>query len=344
MSPESSQAGDPAAPENGWEKFAAGLLFRAGHCVHARSPIAACHACETACPRAAWRLGENGLNFDAAACDGCGLCMAVCPESAIRSIPAPLPLPQGKRVWFLACERSATDSHNLPCLHALADGELIAQWHRGCREIACAQADCAACTRAPPPERQLPARLDRLNRALRERDAEPLSLTNVEPATWQHAERQQRASTPDPARRGWLARIVAAAPEPAPEQRLPAAQDTQAPLSWPWLAIIDITRCTACDACVRLCPHQALRLEASAYISDPRNCTGCGLCADVCDAKAVRPQAWATAPAQQHYPLTRKTCAHCQAPFHAAPSGNHTHCRICRKTRHPRAALRIIES
>ncbi|MCL2656522.1 MAG: 4Fe-4S binding protein [Betaproteobacteria bacterium] len=340
MSLESSPVGNPAEPGDTWENFAEGVQFQAGRCVHAHSPIASCHACESMCPRRAWKLDEDGLDFDPDACDGCGLCIPACPEAAIRSEPAPEPLPVGEKVWLLACTHAGVEHPNLPCLHALRDDEVLAQWHRGCREILCAAVECARCPRAPEASRRLPARLERINQALRQRQLQPIAQTSEPAAAWNRRERRQREARPDLARRAWLSRVVAA-PVVAPETKLPPGK--AAPVSWPWLARIDPARCTACDACMRLCAHQALRRKEDCYLSEPRNCTGCGLCVDVCAEHAVSLEAWGCASDVLRWPVYRKNCAHCQAPFHSCVDDAQSYCRICRQVRHPRADLRIFE-
>jgi Fe-S-cluster-containing hydrogenase component 2 len=51
-----------------------------------------CNPCETACPFGAIVVGEDITalpRFDAEACRGCGICLAVCPGLAIRLVEIP---------------------------------------------------------------------------------------------------------------------------------------------------------------------------------------------------------------------------------------------------------------
>ena len=46
-------------------------------------------------------------------------------------------------------------------------------------------------------------------------------------------------------------------------------------------------RCTACLACIPLCPEKAIHLEDDRVVIDRELCTNCGLCADVCFSGAL---------------------------------------------------------
>lgn len=49
---------------------------------------------------------------------------------------------------------------------------------------------------------------------------------------------------------------------------------------------IDEEKCTACGACVEVCPVEALKLEDKAKV-DPDTCIDCGTCVDECPVGAI---------------------------------------------------------
>ncbi|MBN2056453.1 4Fe-4S binding protein [bacterium] len=51
-------------------------------------------------------------------------------------------------------------------------------------------------------------------------------------------------------------------------------------------AIVEKEKCTACGACVEVCPVEAITLEDVAVI-DPDTCIDCGVCVDECPEGAI---------------------------------------------------------
>jgi Pyruvate/2-oxoacid:ferredoxin oxidoreductase delta subunit len=68
--------------------------------------------------------------------------------------------------------------------------------------------------------------------------------------------------------------------------------------------------CTACGACVEICPVEALRMEGDLPVVDEAWCIGCGVCATVCPADAVvikvREDRKGTAPASDFTELHKR--------------------------------------
>lgn len=48
-----------------------------------------CKACQPICPTASIFMGDGQLVIDSDTCEDCGICVSVCPESAIRPIEEP---------------------------------------------------------------------------------------------------------------------------------------------------------------------------------------------------------------------------------------------------------------
>lgn len=110
----------------------------------------------------------------------------------------------------------------------------------------------------------------------------------------------------------------------------------------------DVETCIACDACARICPEHAIRLETGAeggvgYAIEARCCTGCRLCIDVCKSGAMSLVRW-----QSDLPRTialdSLQCRACGNVFRipSGQQGGDTLCRICRTTNHSGKLYQVI--
>jgi ferredoxin len=197
---------------------------------------------------------------------------------------------------MLACDRAWSDGRNavlggsaapgamtagsgatggiVPCIHALGPRDLARLAAAGCGRLIVATGDCNACPRGSVV--RLESRLADLARLLDSRGLRVLRLERLPPDRWLVA---RAAAAPDagPAmgRRSFLRRGLGLAVDQAASAfGLGAAEregvetvarllpDTARPCALaPVAPRIDPAACTGCDACVRLCPQQAVRLE-----------------------------------------------------------------------------------
>ncbi len=103
----------------------AGLTLDSACCVRAISKFSSCDACEKSCPTAAISIAEGMLpSLNLAACVGCGACVGVCPNEALK-------LDDFNSVDFFfdfvtQPEKMISCRKNVPCLSALHVEYLVA--------------------------------------------------------------------------------------------------------------------------------------------------------------------------------------------------------------------------
>lgn len=327
--------------------------FDGERCVHGLLASATCRACVEACPRNAIMLTDSALGLDAEACDGCGLCRPACPEDAISLEGVRLePLVDrsaGVALWGCRQDGLIDGPGAVPCLYALGDRDLAALDALGVDVVLTSCAGCSSC----PQDRfwSFEGALARWS-AMRASRREPqpqherLSLS-----AWRRAQLSMRrqADDIDQGRRALFRSILAATSAELP------ARGQQAHLPegavHRFVPSLDEGACVGCDACSRVCPHGAIRLEGCAptqwYALSAERCTGCGLCRDVCEFGAVtiaqmQPQA------QKRMLLIDSKCDKCGAPFHLPRShGAESHeqiatvCRICAVAHKPGCLFQV---
>lgn len=338
----------------------------AERCVHALIEIASCQACVDVCPRGAWIIDDEQVGIDANRCDGCNLCVAACPQGAIQAdtIPA-LKSNEEHTMALLACDRAGALSGTgaVPCLHALGLNAMITLYRKGVDSMVCSTADCDTCPRGGAP--RLSTRLKEFNRLLRERRMPEMQFLNLDADAWSKLARKEsrEAEGPSMSRRQFFRRTTRAVISGHENLHVTgaAAGDTFEPAGSiipsqtaaqlvPFLAQIDPIRCNACDACARLCPHGAIRVEIGdskegrAYLITPDLCSGCGICKDVCDQKAVSVSTWAT-PDLVRIPLSTDHCRSCGATYYTPAGGSpgDRQCRICVLTQNHQLLYQVLD-
>lgn len=304
-------------------------------------------------------MTDDALTFDAARCDGCGLCRPACPEVAIsfEGVSFAAYLDQDNGAALLACELSGAGSGAgiVPCLHAIGERDLEDAVASGVKEVISARGACASCPRATP--RTLELALARVNLRRLSRRQSPIAARDLEPTAWARLRRQasERGNDIDQSRRGLLG--IRLTPKAVPGAAVAHQGAAQGPSALFYaVPTIETSRCDGCDACARICPHGAVQLRSDAagqfYGIDPSHCTGCNLCVDVCEADAITLQGMVPAGATR-IALKTATCSKCGAPFHRpltapveqgaeqARRGNTEICRICQQKNHAATLFQV---
>lgn len=339
-------------------------------CVHSHCEVAECARCVEACPRDAWLLTDDSLKIDTERCDGCGLCVAACTESALGQplLPA-LRMHEGNPTLLFACEVIGEEYAGegvVPCLHAITSGLLLEHYRNGYRQVLSCRGYCETCPRYGGRDffRQ---QLAQLNSLLTNRAAPTIKHAEITTLEW-----ETRRKSPDASlvqgkpggttnRRQFLRRAITftveksiaqvqpptatpALPWPA---TLPTPEHPPGKMLYPFVPQMDALRCNGCDTCLQLCPHQALQVvkaegQAVAYQIQAEYCTGCDICVDSCDQHAIHIKPMYILN-QAQITLTTTQCKACGCRFHYPADGAEVrpYCRICSRTNHHRKLFQV---
>ena len=264
----------------------------------------------------------------------------------------------GLHMALAACEHAVSGGGAgvVPCVHAIGLRGLARLAAQGVDALFLCVGECRGCSRAGA--RRIDEDLQVLNRILRSRQSPPLLSESVAERIWiaWRGERRAEGAVSTERRRflfnslsefARLARVLPKTGEPELPQSASAILERRGTAGLAeWRPQLDAGRCDGCDACMRLCPTQALQHDTTAgvYRVHPDACTGCRLCSDVCGAQAIEPVALGEA-AGYEVPLADSRCRACGATFHRSVSAatGASICPVCRKANHWRRLFQVLD-
>lgn len=302
------------------------VTLDAGRCLHTHDRQAVCESCYAICPAEAITAGKPPA-LDNEQCVTCLACLTVCPTGAfsaddsVQALFNAVTHVETGSVELL-CEKNPHPDHGLHaentgirvrgCLAGLGTGALVALIALGQERVMLRTESCSGCewamldllvdaqvaaarhilqvwgkAEAISNISSLEEKIERpfwdaQNPPLSRRDLFRMLSKQGQIAMARAMEDGVTTSSRKPGRdRLRLLAAVSHLPEPSPDINLPLD-------GFGFAAIAVSEMCTACGACARICPTDALQFhkneEETAYTLsfDGRACVGCDICARVC--------------------------------------------------------------
>jgi Pyruvate/2-oxoacid:ferredoxin oxidoreductase delta subunit len=235
-------------------------------------------------------------------------------------------------------------------------------YRKGHTDLVVAQGDCDDCPRGNAP--RIESLLQHVNHMLESRQLPPLRLQSVRPKQWEALLEKMPPEPrgPELSRRAFLGHAIkggitegirlAGFAESRQHEFLPPGEllsGGSAGCSMPNVPFMEVERCDGCDACVNLCPHEAIKLsdigeDPLHYRIRASQCTGCRVCVDVCEQHAISLAHWISSH-QNSVSLRKARCRRCGAPYHMPDRHNNETdlCCICTRVDHYGNLYQVLE-
>lgn len=346
--------------------------FRAARCIRYRYRYSECRRCEDACPHDAVALTDEGITLDPAHCRNCALCVSACRTGALASAGFK-PIELLKRAirepaFSFACAPSGMQADAIvACLGALDAPTLGYLAKRRIPTELRGAHGCENCAHGARGAAQLALNLEAVE-VLRAASGEDWLVPTIAaaPEAVQAADVSARAAS----RRHLFRRLIGrgidevagaadadaapsvaqkairAGPPAITEQRELLAIVCKVPqrggfpagphAALPWMDLRLDPGCTACEACMRVCPTGTLMVSETESVwtlrFDPDRCVACEVCLEVCQPRVLnaadRFDASPARGARVLHKLDKQRCTVCDRYF-VSPEPR-DRCDICR--------------
>lgn len=294
-------------PQKILQKAADVLVCDPSRCLRMRYDSSSCSRCATVCKAQAVDLGD-GLQINRATCSGCLACSTVCPSGALAAAVSFTSLLNAladhqPNTFVLGCGKSSPPAHyRLPCFGMLSTEHLLVLAATSTCRL---QLDCSSCDHCSA-NGMLPLLKETLQRVIElQPPQQPIELIDSPERLDHDAHRMDRrgffASFRSLATQGAQAMLTSYEPDqqqhaygdkvlPRRRQLYLDVKDrlTSAAATACYYHLTFSNACTACLACVRVCPTGALLKQPTSDetptppLFNANYCTGCGLCVDFC--------------------------------------------------------------
>ncbi|MES9843738.1 MAG: 4Fe-4S binding protein [Candidatus Sedimenticola sp. PURPLELP] len=317
--------------------------INAESCLLATTAVSNCRACIDVCPKNAWILTEESIDLDANSCDGCALCAPVCTTNSIVVENKPI-LKLEHNILSIVCSDVSEYSalNRIECIHSIDLLTLVSVYRDGMRRIRLCIGGCSDCDRSS--KEGFWSRFMGLNSALFSRNMPMIVLE------YSHGLCMERNDAdieqPDRGRRGFFSKLLGLS-STASHDDLSSdyLSKMNSPGQWlestgfkgplPYVPVMDTLSCSACHACVKICPARALVHDdkTSYYLVKSELCIGCMLCVDICEDGAISVDSWKE-PKQTEIPLLSKQCEACGVTYSMVEEKSEmdVRCSLCRSS------------